>query len=104
MASRSRIEHELELRPGQHLVIVRYSEKHSPHEEWIYNKADIDGAKIVWAREIPGMSLKSLVNYFRKREVWLAEPDASPARLTPLADLESIKSVVPPAASEAGHK
>jgi len=62
---------------GQHLVIVRYSAEHNAHQEWVYNLADIDQAKIVWAREIPGISMAPLLAYFRVRQVWLLEPDKS---------------------------
>jgi hypothetical protein len=68
--------------PGTHLVIVHYSPQHIPYREWVYNGADIDGSKVVWAREIPGVSLQPLLDYFRGRQVWLAEPDTSPPRLS----------------------
>jgi hypothetical protein len=83
MVARSKIEAALEALPRQQLVIVRYSERHSPHEEWVYNRADIDHAKVVWAREIPGMNLEPLIKYFHTRTVWLVEPDVSPPSLTP---------------------
>jgi hypothetical protein len=75
MDRRSRIIEQLDAAPGQHLVIVRYSSRHNAHEEWVYNRADIDRSKIVWAREIPGVSLAPLLAYFRNRQVWLVEPD-----------------------------
>jgi hypothetical protein len=62
-------------KPGQHLVLVRYLPSHNPHKEWVYNAADIDHAKIVWAREIPGLDLRPLLDYYRDRSVWLVEAD-----------------------------
>jgi hypothetical protein len=31
---------------GQHVIFVRYTGMQSPHEEWIYNPADIDAAPV----------------------------------------------------------
>jgi hypothetical protein len=73
---------QLDAMPGQHLVIVHYSPQHSVFREWVYNGADIDGSKVVWAREIPGVSLRPLLGYFHGRQVWVAEPDANPPRLS----------------------
>jgi hypothetical protein len=69
--------------PGQHLVIVHYESSHNVHHEWVYNAADIDHAKIVWARDIPGQDLQPLVHYFRDRDVWLLDADKSPPELRP---------------------
>jgi hypothetical protein len=73
---RTRIEAQLDSSPGNHLVIVRYSPLHGPLYEWVYNKADIDHAKVVWAREIPGLSLQPLLDYFGGRQIWLVEADS----------------------------
>jgi len=77
---------QLDSSPGYHLVIVRYSSEHSPLAEWVYNRADIDHAKIVWAREIPGLSLRPLLDYFAGRQVWLVEPDRASPHLIPYAE------------------
>ena len=37
---------------GQHLVIVRYSSRHDPIHEWVYNRADIDAANVIWAQDM----------------------------------------------------
>jgi hypothetical protein len=74
---------QLDKTPGKHLVIVRYSPNHDVMlHEWVYNSADIDNSRVVWAREIPGLDLQPLLDYFRGRQIWVAEPDASPPRLT----------------------
>ena len=69
------VEQQLAALPGQHLVLVRYSKDHNSGEEYVYNDADIDHAKTVWAREIPGVDVSPLLAYFRNRDVWLFEPD-----------------------------
>jgi hypothetical protein len=78
---RAELVRKLDSLPGQHLVLVRYSPEHNVHHEWVYNAADIDHARIVWAREIPGQDLRPLLNYFNDREIWVLEPDKSPPEL-----------------------
>jgi hypothetical protein len=81
--SRAHMVKQLESTSGLHLVIVRYGAQHTVDDEWVYNAADIDHSKIVWAREIPGRDVQPLLSYFRNRNVWLLEGDASPPRLEP---------------------
>jgi hypothetical protein len=71
---------------------VRYSQSHNVLTEWVYNRADIDQAKIIWAREIPGVDLGPLLNYFRGRHVWLVEPDTSPPHIAPYVEKSDLIS------------
>jgi hypothetical protein len=68
----------LEAMPGKQLAIVRYAPEHAPFDDWVYNAADIDGSKVVWAREMNAQDNLELTRYFRDREVWLVEPDFDP--------------------------
>lgn len=72
---RARILADLQHEEGNHLVIVRYGADHISHEEWVYNEADIDGAKIVWARDMGPEQNQELIEYFKDRKQWLLEVD-----------------------------
>ncbi|HEV2521016.1 MAG TPA: hypothetical protein VGT24_01435 [Candidatus Acidoferrales bacterium] len=83
---RKPVEDQLKAMPGEHLVLVRYSKDHNSGEEYVYNDADIDHAKIVWAREIPGLDLSPLLQYFRSRDVWLYQPDEDDSSVRPYGE------------------
>ena len=71
-------------RPGSRdLVLVRYRTGHNWFDEWVYNKADIDKAPVVWAHEMDEIANRELLRYFHDRRVWLLEPDEKPPRLSP---------------------
>jgi hypothetical protein len=80
---RAEIECRLEQFPGPQLAIVRYSPKHYPLDEWIYNAADIDSSKVIWAREMDAASNLELIRYYKDREVWLVQPDSETERAIP---------------------
>jgi len=86
---RAQFESQLNASPGEHLVIVRYLPEHDSGREWVYNAADIDHAKVVWAREIPGIDIQPLLDYFPAHRVWLVQPDATPPSMTPYSGLTS---------------
>jgi len=69
--------------PGKQLVIVRYNSNHQLFAEWVYNDADIDGSRVVWARDMDNAENAKLVNYFKDRQVWLLEADEEPPKLSP---------------------
>ena len=77
---RANVLNQLEREPGQHLVIVRYSPDHEILGEWVYNRADIDNAKVVWARDMGAERNAELIQYFKDRHVWLLEPDNKPPK------------------------
>ena len=80
---RARVINRLECEPGQHLVFVRYEPEHEIFLDWVYNSADIDSAKVVWARDMGAGGNQELIEYFKARRVWLVEPDETPLRLAP---------------------
>jgi hypothetical protein len=81
--SRLVVQKRLEALPGKHLVMVRYGEDHNIHDDWVFNGADIDSQKVVWAREIDGELDANLFDYFKDRRVWLVTPDDDNTYLAP---------------------
>jgi hypothetical protein len=77
--SKSRIERNLEAKPGKHLVFVKA--KTDPYNlfQWIYNDADIDASRIVWARDLGAERNAQLIAYFGGRQVWAVDPNVNPA-------------------------
>jgi hypothetical protein len=80
---RARILEQLQSQPGRHLAIVHYRPDHNYFEEWVYNRASIDTAAVVWAREMDDASNRELTRYFDTRHVWLVDADASPPTVSP---------------------
>jgi len=93
---RARIVKELDATLGRHLVIVHYEPDHFFDREWVYNGADIDGSKVVWAREIPGVNPEPLLEYFKDRKVWIVNADEQPARLQPFQKPSVPTEAAPP--------
>jgi len=62
---------------------VRYSSEHNSEQEWVNNAADIDGANVVWAREMDAAEDLKLLMYFNDRRVWLLEADLETPKLIP---------------------
>ena len=83
LSDRADIQRILLAKPGKHLVMVRYLGHHSIHEEWVYNGADIDNSKVVWARDLDPKQNAKLFAYFKERTIWLVEPGEDSTPLLP---------------------
>jgi hypothetical protein len=83
---RAHLEASLEKLPGKQLVIVHYSPRHEVFDEWVYNAADIDNSKVIWAREMNTADNAELIHYYKDRNVWLVQPDISPVIPTPYTE------------------
>jgi hypothetical protein len=80
---RARLVRDLENGGGSHLIFVRYGPKHDCTDEWVFNRADIDGSKIVWARDMGQPANRQIREYFSDRQAWLLEVDAETIRMGP---------------------
>ena len=86
--ARAEVEARLKKLPGPQLAIVRYEPDHNPLDEWVYNRADINASKVIWARdEDPDDNLNlKLLHYYHNRKAWLVEPDTTPPTVIPYND------------------
>ncbi|MBZ5540096.1 MAG: hypothetical protein LAN61_06185 [Acidobacteriia bacterium] len=85
----------LQRMPGKQLAVVRYGRLHNIHEEWVYNGADIDGSKVVWARELDDRQNQKLLAYFHDRQAWLVQPEDAPGKLTPYTPAQATAAAAP---------
>ncbi len=70
--------------PGRHVIFVRYTRFRAPHEEWIYNAAEIDRQPVIWAQDMGPEENRKLVARYPGRAFWRFEPDESSDMLMPL--------------------
>lgn len=100
--ARARVEKQLESLPGGQLAIVRYSPDHDTYGEWVYNAADIDRSKVVWAREMDPADDADLLRYYKNHTAWLIQPDCNPPKLSPFAVPEKATEFAEAAAAAQG--
>jgi hypothetical protein len=78
--------------PGKLVVIVRYWPRHAFQDEWVYNEAEIDGARVIWARDLGDAANSRLLQRYAGRKFLLLEPDARPPVIS---DYVVVPEVVP---------
>ena len=81
--SRAAVIEKLNRTPGKHLIVVRYSEDHNIHDDWVFDGAEMDNAKVLWARELDPEQNAKLFAYFKDRKIWLVTPDDDNTYLEP---------------------
>ncbi len=69
--------------PDARLVFVRCGLEHYALAEWVYNEADIDAAKVVWAHDMGAAANGELMRYFRDRQAWVVEADGAGSAVRP---------------------
>lgn len=100
--NKPRIMAELAKAPGNHLVFVKAKTDSHNLFQWIYNSADIDGSRFVWARDLGDGENARLAASMAGRRVWMVDPNVEPATLTaydpatPKTALQSKTQPLPP--------
>jgi hypothetical protein len=78
-AKHASIEERLGKLPGRHLVLVRYQPGHQVYEELVYNHADIEGSRVVWARSLGAEEDAELMRHYPNREIWMLDDNGETA-------------------------
>ena len=91
---RQRIMERLFAEPGSHLILMDDRPMVERFYTWIYNDADIDHSKVVWARAISPEKDRRLLEYFNGRTLWTViiaegEPRLLPLRSSGESDLKA---------------
>lgn len=61
--------------PGKQLCLVRYIKFHDGWQEWVFNGADPQDARLVWARSLDPATDRAVIAAYPGRTVWLVRPD-----------------------------
>jgi hypothetical protein len=80
---RAAILRQLRAMPGGQLVVVRYGPDHDVDREWVWNRASIDSAKVIWARDMGAAQNQELLEYFNNRRAWQLDADDPSPKLQP---------------------
>ncbi len=97
ITSRGDLIRRLNQQDGSHLVFVRYAENYPFADEWVYNAADIESAKVVFAHDLGDRKNGELIARHLDRSVWLVTVSAKKKQLEPYrpADVAGPGTAVP---------
>jgi hypothetical protein len=73
----------LEKQPGSHLVFVTYDDEVSLHEEWVWNRAELESSPVIFAHYLGDTKNAELVAAYPGRSLWLVIVSSSDAGLRP---------------------
>jgi hypothetical protein len=83
--AREGIEARLRSLEGRHLVVVK-DECSPANWGFVYNDADVDASKIVWAKDLGPTDNSALLAYYKDRHIWLLEIERGEARIRPFRE------------------
>src|SRR5206468_11865438 len=67
--------------PGRHVIFVRYGRNRD--FEWVYNGADIDRSRVIWAHDLGDTRNRALMDYYAGRRFWMLVVDTPKVDLSP---------------------
>jgi hypothetical protein len=71
--------------PDNYLILMSYDKTYSVHDEVVYNRADLENAKIIWATDLGPEKNQALLEHYRDRKVLVFYLRGGNFKITPLA-------------------
>lgn len=68
---------------GRHVVFVQYHRQVYIVTEWVFNGADIDSQKVIWAQDMGPERNQEVLRYYPDRRFWLVRADDAPDEILP---------------------
>jgi hypothetical protein len=62
-----------QLDSGRHLIFVRYAADFPHNNEYVFNAADLDQSRIIWAHYFGPLADAPVAEHFANRQVWLLD-------------------------------
>ena len=81
---KAEMEKAIEKLPGKYIAVVSYGSDYTVHDEIVYNKADIENAKLIWAYDLGEEKNKVLLSYYNNRKILRIKISGSQIKIKPL--------------------
>lgn len=77
------LEKVIEKLPNKYIALVSYDSGYSVFDEVVYNKADIENSKLIWAYDLGEEKNAALLNYYKSRKVLRVKISGSQIEIIP---------------------
>lgn len=81
---KAEIEQSAEKLPNKYLAIVSFDAGYSFHDEIVYNKANIENSKLIWAYDLGAEKNEALLSYYKDRKILVIKVSDSQLEINPL--------------------
>lgn len=86
---RSNITRQLTQHGGFHLVFVEYDDNFPLSDEWVYNSADLNASRVIFAHDLGDEKNRELIDTYAGRSVWMVKVSNKHASLAPYSIQEN---------------
>lgn len=78
------LEEMVEKLPDRYIALVNYNPNYSFHDEIVFNKADIENAKLIWAHDLGSTKNKPMLRFYNNRKILMISVEGTKIKINPL--------------------